>query len=126
MKKFLAVLMMLPLLACADSSDVKPGMGSSFNITQRKYDRIWNASIVAVTDSGMAILESDKEKGVIKAEKGAGLASWGEIVGVFITPPGGANKYTVEVVSLKRSTTQITGQNWEQSISQRIKSELSM
>jgi hypothetical protein len=53
------------------------------------------------------------------------MTTWGEVVGVFITPTAPtADAYTVEVQSLKRSRVQITGQDWEPSIIAGIKAEL--
>ena len=53
------------------------------------------------------------------------MATWGEVVGVFITPTTpNAHSYNVEVVSLKRSAMQITGQDWTRTVITGIKAEL--
>ena len=73
---------------------------------------IWKA-VVTVAGRSLTIVESDKSAGVLKAEKGVGLTTWGEVVGIYVRPAtGGATAYTVEVQSLKRSRAQITGQDW--------------
>ena len=47
-------------------------------------------------------MESDKHRGTIKAEKGGGAYTMGEVVGIFIRPPNNsAARHSVEVLSLK-------------------------
>ena len=90
----------------------------------KSYDEIWKASVRAMT-SNLTIVESDKASGNIKSEARAGIATWGEVVGLFVRPlPANPGSYTVEVKSLKRSRGQITGQNWEPSVVANIKAEL--
>jgi len=92
----------------------------------KSYDEIWKASVRAMSN-GLIIVESDKASGVIKSEARAGMATWGEVIGLFIQPPhADAVTYEVEVVSKKRMQTQITGQNWEPSIIASVKAELGM
>ena len=75
--------------------------------------------------NNLTIVEKSKEFGFVKSEKGVGLATWGEVVGVFISPANKpAEKYQIEVQSYKRSRLQITGQDWTQSIVTAIETEL--
>jgi hypothetical protein len=56
-----------------------------------------------VAGQSLTIVESDKAAGTLRAEKGVGLTTWGEVVGIFIRPPrSGAAAYTVEVLSLRQ------------------------
>ena len=88
------------------------------------YDQIWKA-VVTTASRNLTIVESNKETGTLRAEKGAGLTTWGEVVGVFVRPSrNGAPVYTVEVQSLKRSKLQITGQDWTSTMISGIKAEL--
>lgn len=119
----IVILALLTIQGCATIDSVRPGAGAKFNITNRKYSEVWNAAIRTVTRS-LTIVQQNKSIGVIKAEKGAGLSTWGEVVGVFIKPASDSNEYSIEVVSEKRSRHQITGQNWEQTIVSGIKAEL--
>ncbi|WP_140952572.1 hypothetical protein [Cupriavidus pinatubonensis] len=115
------------LASCATVDSLhRGGGGSSFQVRGKTYDEIWKASVRSVS-TGLTIVQSRKEFGEIKAESRAGIATWGEVVGVFISPvrPGAAS-YTVEVQSLKRSMAQITGQDWEESVKTSIKAELDM
>lgn len=113
---------------CATIGSLGPGTekGYKFTIEDKTYDEIWKAAIKAVTRS-LTIVESNKELGIIKAEKGASLFTWGEVAGVFITPPNlKSSRYQVEVVSEKRSKGQITGQDWTLNIVEGIKAELDL
>jgi len=109
---------------CATIDSLKPGSGTDFTVSERSYQDIWNAAIVAAT-SGLAIVESDKSSGAIKAESKAGFSTWGEVVGIFISPQTeNSAQYSVEVQSLKRARGQLTGQDWERTIIERMKAEL--
>ena len=60
--------------------------------------------------SKLTIVESDKASGKIKSEARAGIATWGEVVGLFIRPlPANPASHTVEITSLQRARGQITG-----------------
>ena len=110
---------------CATIDTVQPGAGgSTFEVRGKSYDEIWKA-VVRTASRSLTIVESNKETGTLKAEKGAGITTWGEVVGIFVRPTNnGAPVYTVEVQSLKRSRAQITGQNWATTMISGIKAEL--
>jgi len=114
------------VVGCATVGSLRPGSGSTFEIYDRTYEEIWKAAVKVIGRS-LTIVESNKKSGVIKAEARAGLATWGEVIGVFIAPARkGEKRYIVEVISLKRARYQITGQNWEPAIIAGIKAELDM
>ena len=125
MKQLIAALAILVLAACATTDSLQPGTGgSTFAVRGKSYDDIWKA-VVTVAGRSLTIVESDKSAGVLKAEKGVGLTTWGEVVGIYVRPAtGGATAYTVEVQSLKRSRAQITGQDWTTTMVSGIKAEL--
>ena len=127
MRTCLATLLVLALAGCATIGSLRPGSGgSTFEIYDRNYDVIWKAA-VRVASRSLTIVESNKDAGTIKAEARAGMTTWGEVVGIFIVPAGkGEKKYTVEVLSLKRSRAQLTGQDWEPTIIAGMKAELDM
>jgi hypothetical protein len=90
--------------------------GTSFTVQGHSYNEVWNAAVVAMTRQ-LTIVSQDKSTGEIRAEKGVGMATWGEVVGVFISPPNpSAKTFTISVDSKKRDTFQITGQDWTQNI----------
>jgi hypothetical protein len=113
------------LTACSTTDSLKSGSGgTSFEIRGKSYDEIWRA-VNRTASRSLTIVESNKDSGELKAEKAAGLATWGEVVGVFVKPPrNGASTYTVEVQSLKRSSLQITGQDWTVTMKAGILAEL--
>ncbi len=128
MKKIILAVMILAFSAigCATIDTLQPGTGEKFTIQGKSYDEIWNAAIKTAKIS-LTIVSSNKGHGSIRAEKGAGLATWGEVVGIFITPAtNGASTYIVEVQSQKRLKGQITGQDWTETMTAGIKAELGM
>jgi len=127
MRAFLIGFTCFLLAGCATVGGLAPGSGgSTFEVHGRSYDDVWKASVRAMSN-GLTIVESDKASGVIKAEARAGMATWGEVVGLFVQPPNaGSSVYTVEVISKKRMQTQITGQNWEPSVIANVKAELGL
>lgn len=113
---------------CATIGSLEPGTGggTTLEVEGRSYDEVWQAAVRTATRS-LTIVESDKPRGSIKAEKAPGVTTWGEVVGIFIRPPhDGAAKYTVEVQSLKRARLQITGQDWATTMIVGIQTELGL
>ncbi|MGD2055235.1 MAG: hypothetical protein PVJ15_00400 [Gammaproteobacteria bacterium] len=103
----------LQIPGCANLDSIKPdtGEGSKVTIFRHGYDEIWNAAI-DVVGSRLTIVESDKSRGLIKAE--AKESTFGEVVGVFITPTTeGEKKYIVEVLALLKNRPQVPGQDSE-------------
>lgn len=126
MKLLISALALMILSGCATTDTLKPGNSGStkFNVTGKTYEQVWKASVKAMSNN-LTIVEKSKEQGYIKSEKGVGMATWGEVVGVFITPPNKeAEKYIIEVQSYKRSRLQITGQDWTQTVITNIETEL--
>jgi hypothetical protein len=134
-KKTTTVLMMLALGACADSSDLGRGKtGKTITVTGYSYDQVWDASLKAIQNvrgtqslevsKSLTITKKDKTNGVIQANSGVSLLSWGEVVGVFVSPTTKAPAYTVEVESLTQLKTNVTSNNWEDEILAGIKQKL--
>jgi hypothetical protein len=109
----LALFIVVMVSGCASMADVRPGDGKVLIIRDRSYEDIWEAA-VQVAREHFEIREQDKAKGTIRAERTAHFNSWGEWVGIFVTPTmPDANRYRVEVVSRRKSRGQISGQGWE-------------
>ena len=102
MKVVLNFLFLVLISGCATVGGLQSGSGgSTFEVYGKSYDEVWRASVHAMS-SNLTIVESDKHSGTIKSEARAGMATWGEVVGLFIRPTSeGADKYTVEVLSKK-------------------------
>src|SRR3989338_8250753 len=107
------IFVLASISGCATIDTLQPGTGgSSFEVRGKTYDEIWKA-VVRTASRSLTVVESNKEAGTLRAEKGVGMATWGEVVGVFVRPTSnGAPVYTIEVQSLKRSRGQLTGQDW--------------
>lgn len=126
MKFILVLISILSLLGCVTTDSLEPGRAGSakFTVAGKTYDEVWKSSI-KVMGNDLTIVEKSKEQGYIKSERGVGIATWGEIVGVFISPANKpAAKYQVEVLSYKRSPLQISGKNWTQTVVTAIEAEL--
>lgn len=125
MRFLLLVCSLFALAGCAMTDSLQPGTGgTSFEVRGKSYEEVWKAA-VTVAGRSLTIVESNKEAGILKAEKGVGLTTWGEVVGIYIRPArSGAAVYTVEVQSLKRSKAQLTGQDWTTTMVSGIKAEL--
>ena len=124
LKSSTILVLIAALVACSTTGGIQKGSGSTFEVLDRSYDDVWHAAVTVCTRT-ITIEVSDKQTGTVKGHVRAGMATWGEVVGVFITQHGG-NKHTVEVVSNKRSKMQITGQDWQPTIIAGIKAELNL
>ena len=124
-KKPIVATAILLFTACASTDDLQPGTGGqTFEIRGHSYEDIWRAAVRTISRN-MVLVESNQEKGTLKAEVKPGVATWGEVVGVFIQPPRpGAERYVVEVQSLKRSRLQVSGQDWTAHVIEGMRSEL--
>lgn len=111
--------------ACSTIDGIQPSdTGITVNVSNKSFAEVWKSSVSAMS-TNLAIVEMDKGAGVIKSEAPAGMATWGEVIGLFITPVSSStNEYAIRIVSKKRSTFQITGQNWAPSIAARIQTDL--
>jgi hypothetical protein len=115
----------LSVSACSTVEGLQPSdTGITVNVSNKTYNEVWKSSVSAMS-TNLAIVEMNKDAGVIKSEAPAGMATWGEVVGLFVTPvTPTAQSYSIRVVSKKRSTYQITGQNWAPSVAARIQADL--
>lgn len=116
----------LQLTGCASIDTIRPGSGegSKFTVYRRSYDEIWNAA-VSVAGQRLTLVETDKHTGMIKAE--ALDTTFGEALGIFISPPrAGEKKYLVEVLSLLKNRPQIPGQDAEPQVIGEIKTKLAI
>ncbi|MBW2569926.1 MAG: hypothetical protein JRE47_11325 [Deltaproteobacteria bacterium] len=128
MKRWIICLfVIMSISGCATIGSLQPRTGgSTFEVRGKSYDEIWKA-VVKTASRSLTIVESNKEAGNLRAEKGAGMATWGEVVGIFVRPTkNGAPVYSVEVQSLKRYRLQITGQDWTSTMISGIKAELDL
>lgn len=134
-KTFLTVLLSLSLFACTNSSDLGTGKsGKKFMVKGYTYDQIWNASLDGLSgtysdqkldfERSLTVAKKDKSAGRIEANSDIGMWSFGEVVGVFISPAKNAPEHTIEVESRSKLKTNITNNNWEDEVITSINNEL--
>lgn len=113
------------MTACSTIDGLQPtDKGITVAVENKSYAEVWRSSVNAMS-TNLAIVDMDKSTGVIKSEAPAGMATWGEVVGLFITPTTKvADSYQIRVVSKTRATYQLTGQNWAPSVVARIQADL--
>ena len=137
MKKILLLTLIALTSACTSTSDLGAGKtGKSIVVTGKSYDQVWNASVAAVkeitgdqsweVEKNLHISKEDKAAGRIEANTGMSLWSWGEVVGVFITPPNNAAQHKIEVESRAKMKTNVTSNNWEDEVIANIKKKLNV
>jgi hypothetical protein len=96
---------------------VHPGNGTTFEVRDRSYATVWDAAVRTLERRSLVIVVADREAGVLRAENRMDWFSWGQVVGVFIRPTRpDAERYLVEVQSLKRARYAFTGSDWTQSV----------
>jgi hypothetical protein len=124
-KKLGLMALLIPALSCAPMGGIRPGKGTTFQITERDYAEIWEV-VVAVVDEHLFMVAKDRALGVIKAEGKVGAITGGELIGIYITParPGKA-RYIIEVTSLQQqAATPVPESYWEHQIMAEIKFKL--
>lgn len=121
----IGVCVVVAISGCSTIDSLQPGTGGkTFQVRGKSYDEIWKA-VVRTASHSLTIVDSRKDAGTLRAEKSAGIATWGEVVGIFVRPTrNGAPVYTVEVQSLTRLAFQITGQDWTTTMISGIQAEL--
>jgi hypothetical protein len=111
------LLLAVLLVGCATINSPTPGNGTTFEVRGHSYAAIWSAAVRTLERRSLVIVIADREAGVLRSEAKPGWTTNGEVVGVFIQPTRpDAERYVVEVHSLKRSRVQLTGQDWTQSV----------
>ena len=133
MKKFFTIIALVFVSACSSTSELGAS-GQSFTVSGYSYDQVWDAAVAGTemaagdqaleVEKRLNISRSDKADGEIEASTGMSLLSWGELVGVFVTPPNDAPSHEIKVDSLAKMKTNVFANNWEEEVSAAIKAEL--
>jgi len=90
-----AVGIALGLASCASMSTLEPGgRGTTFTVTGKPFAKIWEAA-VRVVDRHLPLHTDNRAAGIIRAEKKAGMFTWGEFAAVYVSPTAAnAGTYT--------------------------------
>jgi hypothetical protein len=122
----IGILLTLLFAGCTGLDAVRPdtGEGSKFAVYRRSYDEIW-AAAVSVAGQRLTLVQTDKVAGSIRAEDLD--ATFGEVMGIFISPPrAGEKRYIVEVLSLLKHRPQIPGRDTAPQVIAEIKQKLAI
>ncbi|QIE42998.1 hypothetical protein G5B39_13180 (plasmid) [Rhodobacteraceae bacterium SC52] len=71
---------------------------------------VWAIAGEAVGAAGLDVVSVDQARGVVLAQHGPTLISYGEDVSVFIRPEGNGTR--IEVVSLRAEAANVLATNW--------------
>ena len=135
MKKFVCVVFYVVVLiavavstaGCATIADAQRDKGEggagTIKTYSASYDQVWDAVIQIVQNSVLDLVSHNKQTGEILAQRSATLFSWGENVAIYISKvePDGS-RTTVEVISKRALSTNITAKNWESHIFNKLDS----
>ena len=108
--------------ACATVGGLENAQGDGeISYYRADAESVLDASVIALSDLGLRIARVDDETGHVAAQAGAGLWSYGEVIGVFVRPSiRDSSVCTVEVVSRKRLATNVLAKNWETEVLERL------
>lgn len=111
------------LCGCSTLGGLAPGQGRKALVNETSYATVWKAAKACVARN-LTIVESNEEKGSIKAETKVSMTSWGEVVGVYISRPIGSDpRISVEVVSRRKMTANYPARDWESTVMDCVKEE---
>lgn|SRR3989338_4731716 len=125
MQKIIALLVIaFILLGCATVNTVKGAKGTGtveeFNYP---YDKVYEATIDALKELSIEIVEKNKVSGEIIGKRTASNVSFGERMAVFISALS-PQRSKVEIISKTYLATNIFAKDWTQSIFSRIRENL--
>jgi hypothetical protein len=126
MNKLILAICALMLASCASVDSVKPdNTATTISVKGKNYDKVWSTAQNVMGNNQLSIVSADKANGVIKAENGWSFSSYGEIVGVFISPTTpNASQYVIQIKSVKKYSLNWFAKNWEPGIAQDMQQQL--
>ena len=110
---------------CATLADAQAARGTgTIRIYDKEYSEVWSAALTAVSESGLALVSENKDKGTILAQRGMTAFSYGENVAIFVERVDGQVRTRVEVVNKRALATNITAADWEEDLTGRLDKKL--
>jgi hypothetical protein len=125
MSNLFRLLLVLQLCSCSTVETVStapPDAGSS-RIYDYPYEKVYEATLRAVSQLPLNIESKNEEQGIILLSKGASFFSWGERVRITLERQD-STKTKVTVLSKRALATNITAKDWTRDIFERISAEL--
>jgi len=99
---------------CSTMADARAARGSgTVRVYEKPYEVVWDAALGAVTNANLRVVSESKAEGLILAEGGIGLFTWGENVAIYVEDAGGRVRTRVEIINKRVLATNITAYDWE-------------
>lgn len=121
---FSVFFLLMNILGCASMKHVENGEGTGQIIEFNKdYESVWTATLSVLGTLPLDIEKRDKKEGKILAHRTVSMASWGENVGIFVKKISNTQT-SVEVVSKKVVSANVSATDWSQEIIEKISSQI--
>jgi hypothetical protein len=121
---------LIALLVLTTSCATVDGLRDSKGTGETSYYRadretLLDASVIALRDLGLSIEDVREDEGYVLASQGAGVTSYGEVVGVFVRDLSqDTTVRAVEVVSRKRLATNVFAKSWKDDVFGNLEGQL--
>lgn len=122
--RFLGPILALCLLlaACAGVDSMRPGPAGpppgNTMLYSQPPDKVFEAALRALPLVGLRLMESEPAKGYILAERGVNAWSYGENVGVYLTPKDRGTLVTI--ASKRKMATNVAAKDFAQPLHMQI------
>lgn len=117
---FLFFFILMNILGCTTMKHVESAEGTGQKMEFNKdYESVWAATLSVLGTLPLNIEKNDKKEGKILAHRTVSLTSWGENVGIFVKMIS-SSQTSVEVVSKKVVSGNISATDWSQEIIEKI------
>ncbi len=124
MKRLLILLCAFTIAGCTTLHDATSARGTGVSRTfERPFDSVWDAALLAVSESKLDLVASQRDRGEILAQRGMSAFSYGENVAIFVTEIA-TDSTTVEVVSKRALATNVIAKNWTSELLNTIEQSL--
>ncbi len=122
---FLLAALLAMVGGCSTMADAKAAKGTgTVRVYERPYDVVWQAVLATVQDAGLRVASESKGDGLVLAEGGVGLFTWGENVAVYVQDAGGRVRTRVEIINKRVLATNLTAYDWEGRLSRALDQRL--
>lgn len=112
------------LLGCTTIVDAIEAKGTGeFRVYESSKEEVWPIVVGSIEKVGLDLVSENYESGMVLAQRGVTVFSYGENVAVFVDEVED-NKCRVEIVSKKQMETNVFAPNWSNNIFRQLNSEL--
>lgn len=118
MKQFAIMSSLLILFGCSTLKDTEQAQ-SQFQQFPADFDKVWATTLAVVVSSRLDVVSQDKSLGVISAQTGLSLLSYGENVQIKVLSQG-SDSTLVAIASTPALVTNVTATDWSPILLARI------